>query len=106
MVVKRGANTEFHTVEVAGEDDYELQTYGLGTVRDNTALSLSGDSLTIFKLVGACSIRFDGTAHSSVPLDELAWPSMVVFDRMFSELYLTNSSQPGTLTLYVGKRGD
>lgn len=104
MVVKRGTDTEFKAVEIAGEDDYELQTYGLGTVRDNTELTLSGDSLTIFKLAGSCSIRFDGTAHSSIPLEELTWPSMVVFDRKFEDIYLSNSSQAGTLRLYIGKK--
>ena len=103
--MKRGAYTEFHTIEVAGEDDYELQTHGLGTVRDIVDLNLSGDSLTIFKLAGSCSIRFDGTAHSSIPLDQLTYPSMIVFDRKFEDIYLSNSSQAGTLTIYAGKRG-
>lgn len=104
MVVKRGTNTQFQAVEIAGEDDCELQTYGLGDVRDNEELSLSGSSLTIFKLAGTCSIRFDGTAHDSVPLETLDWPSMIIFDRAFSNIYLTNSSQAGTLILYTGKK--
>lgn len=105
MVVKRGAFTEFHTVEVAGEDDYGIQTYGLGTVRNNEDLSLSGDSLTIFKLAGSCSIRLNGTAHDLIELKQLTWPSMVVFDMKFSDMYLTNSNQAGTLTVYIGKKG-
>ncbi len=103
-VVKRGPYTKFQAVEVAGESDYELQTYGLGEARNNEALNLSGSSLTIFKLIGSCSIRFDGTAHSLIPLDELDWPSMVVFERDFTNVYLTNSSQAGTLILHVGKK--
>ena len=103
-VAKRGAHTKFSAVEIAGESDYELQTYGLGDARDNEALSLSGSSLTIFKLAGTCSIRFDGTAHSSIPLETLDYPSMIVFDRDFINIYLTNSSQAGTLILYTGKK--
>lgn len=103
-VAKRGAHTEYTAVEIAGESEYELPTYGLGTARDNEALDLSGSSLTIFKLSGTCSIRFDGTAHGSVPLETLDWPSMVIFDRDFTNIYLTNSAQAGTLVLHVGKK--
>ena len=103
-VVKRGPYTKFSAVEVAGESEYELQTYGLGDARDTEALSLSGSSLTIFKLAGSCSIRFNGTAHSLIPLDELDWPSMVIFELDFINVYLTNSAQAGSVTLYAGKK--
>ena len=89
----------------AKENDYSFSTYGLGATRDNVDLSLSGESVTIFKLQGSCSIRLNGTAHDPIELNQLTWPSMVVFDMTFTNLYLTNTSQAGTLTLHIGKRG-
>jgi len=103
-MIKRGVNTEFKTVEVAGEDEYALETISLGTAHTNSALGLDGLSLTVFRLDGTASIRFDGTAHDDIPLEPLVWPAMVVFERRFDNIYLTNTVQSGkSLRLYAGK---
>lgn len=105
MAVKRGANTEFKVVEIAGEDDYDFQSYDLGDARSDTNLSLSGYSLTIFSLDGSCSIKFNSSTKPAIPLEKLTWPSMVVFELQFTAVFLTNTSQSGkTLKLYIGEK--
>ena len=104
MPVARGSSTRFKTVEVAGEDEYALETVSLGVAHTNEALGIDGQSLTVYRLDGTASIRFDGTAHSDIPLEPLEWPAMVVFDRRFDNVYLTNTVQSGkVIRLYVGK---
>ena len=92
---------------VKKENDYDFQTYDLNTVRASpgSTLGVAGESLTIFTLSGSCSLRFDGTAKPAIPIEELTYPSMIVFDRQFTNAYLTNSAQSGkSLKLYIGKR--
>lgn len=90
---------------IAGEDDYDVQSYDLSTVRSDVALGLEGTSLTVFSLDGTCSIKFNSTSKPAIPLQKLTWPTMVLFDIEFSNIFLTNTSQSGkTLTIAIGKR--
>jgi len=114
MVVTKGADTRFKTVEVANvletisaEDDYDFQSYDLNTARASpgSTLGQAGESLTVFELAGSCSLRFDGTAKSAILVNELTYPQMIVFERTYTDVYLQNTSQSGkTLKLYFGKR--
>ena len=105
MVAKRGAFTQFHVVEVAGEDDYEFETYDLGTLRTDTALSLSGTSLTIWKLTGTCKLRFGSVTNPQITIAAIKWPVMIAFDLTFTEVYLSNTVQSGTeLQLFIGEK--
>lgn len=103
-MIKRGPNTRFETVEIAGEDEYTLKTVSLGTAHTNEALGIEGQSLTIFRLDGTASIRFDGTAHDDIPLLPIEWPAMVIFERQFNNVYLSNTIQSGkAIRLYAGQ---
>lgn len=114
MVIVKGANTRFKTVEVANvletvsaEDDYDFQSYDLNTARASpgSTLGVAGESLTVFELSGSCSIRFNGTAKPAILVNELTYPQMVVFERTYTDVYLQNTAQAGkALKLYVGKR--
>jgi hypothetical protein len=89
------------------EDDYDFQSYDLNTGRASpgSTLGQTGESLTVFELSGSCSLRFNGTAKPAVPVNELTYPQMVVFDRAYTNVYLQNTSQSGkTLKLHFGKR--
>lgn len=113
-MIKKGVDTRFKIVEVANvletisaEDDYDFKSYDLNTARTSpgSTLGIAGDSLTVFALSGSCHIRFDGTAKPAISLEVLTWPSMVVFERAYTNVYLQNSSQAGSfLKLYAGKR--
>lgn len=104
MVVKRSSTTEFQVVEIAGEDDTDFKSYDLGAAHTNAALGISGTSLTIWKLDGTCEIKFDSTSKPAIPLYAIIWPVMVVFERVFTNVYLTNSAQAGkTLLVYIGE---
>jgi len=114
MVVVKGADTRFKSVEVANvletisaEDDYDFQSYDLNTARASpgSTLDIAGESLTVFSLSGSCSLRFDGTAKPAMLLDELIYPQMIVFERSYTNVYLQNTSQADKkLKLYFGKR--
>lgn len=114
MVIVKGVDTRFKTVEVANvletisaEDDYDFQSYDLNTTRASpgSTLSIAGESLTVFELSGSCSIRFDGTAKPAILVNELTYPQMIVFARTYTAVYLQNTAQAGkTLKLYAGKR--
>ena len=114
MVVTKGADTRFKTVEVANvletisaEDDYDFQSYDLNTTRASpgSTLGQAGESLTVFELSGSCSLRFNGTAKPAILVNELTYPQMVVFERTYTNVYLQNTSQSGkTVKLYFGKR--
>ena len=91
-------------VNVAAEDDYDFQSYDLGNARSGTALSLAGASLTIWELNGACEIEFNSTSKPAIPLAAITWPAMITFERDFTNVYLTNTSQASkTLKIYIGK---
>lgn len=105
MVVKRGTDTKFRAVEIVGEDDYDFGSYDLGDARTDTALNVSGYSLTVFSLDGSCSIKFNLTSKPAIPLEALTWPVMVVFELQFTNIYLTNTSQSGkAIRFYAGKK--
>lgn len=105
MVVKRGDFTQFHVVEVAGEDDYVFETYDLGDARTDTPLSLSGTSLTLWKLTGTCKLRFGSATNPQITIAAIKWPVMITFDFTFTEIYLSNTAQGGTeLQLFIGKK--
>ncbi|MCK4241521.1 MAG: hypothetical protein KAX30_07845 [Candidatus Atribacteria bacterium] len=104
-VAKRGPHTKFRAVEIAGESDYDFQSYDLGDSHSDTALDLAGSSLTIWGLDGSCSVKFDSDVNPSIPLQPLSWPAMVVFERDFTNIFLTNAIQAGkTLKIYVGEK--
>lgn len=105
MEVTRGLYTEFKVVEIAGEDDYDFRSYDLGFLRADVALGLSGSSLTIWILDGSCSIRFSVVTKPSIPILSVIWPTMLVFDRSFTDIFLSNAAQVGkTLKIYIGKK--
>jgi hypothetical protein len=89
------------------ENDYDFQSYDLNTGRASpgSTLGQAGESLTVFELSGSCSLRFNGTAKPAIPVNELTYPQMVVFERTYTNVYLQNTSQSGkTVKLYFGKR--
>lgn len=105
MTVKKSASTEFKAVEVVQEQDYDFQSFDLGILRNNAQLDISGSSLTIWTLDGSCSMRFDVVTKPLIPFTSFVWPSMIVFDRAFTNIYLTNAIQAGkTLTVHFGKK--
>ena len=89
---------------IAAEDDYDFQSYDLGDARSGTALDLTGSSLTIWELDGTCEIKFNSTSKPAIPIAAIPWPAMITFERKFTNVYLTNTSQASkTLKTYMGK---
>ncbi|RLJ08596.1 MAG: hypothetical protein DRP12_00075 [Candidatus Aenigmatarchaeota archaeon] len=74
---------------------YDFVTLRLDTERTNKSLKISGKSLTVFRLTGSASIRFNSTTSPAIPLSPLTWPSMIVFEMDFEDVLVTNSAQPG-----------
>jgi len=82
------------------ENDYIFREYDLGIARTDVALGIAGSSLTIKKLTGEASIKFNDTAKDSIPLAEKE-----IYDIEFTEIFLTNTAQAGLiLQIYVGRR--
>ena len=103
--VQRGLNTEFKVVEIAGEDDYDFKSVDLGILHNDGALDISGSSFTIWILDGSCSIKINSTAKPAIPLEPIVWPTMIVFDMAFTNIYITNAIQAGkVLKIYIGKK--
>ena len=105
MGVKRGTGTEFKVVEIAGEFDYDFQSYDLGVLRSDAQLDISGSSFTIWILDGSCSMRLNEVTKPLIPFSSIIWPCMIVFDSAFTNIFLTNAIQAGkTLKIYIGKK--
>ena len=67
-VVKRGEGTEFHGVEIAGEEDYDFVSYNLGVLSAYVDLAIYGSSFTIWSLDGSSSIKLNLNKKPAIPL--------------------------------------
>lgn len=109
MVSKNILPTE---VDVARQIEYQratagvLKTYNiyevdLGVARTNVSLGIAGDNLVVLVLTGSASIRLTDVRNDAIPLSlslRLRKPTP------FSNLYITNTLQPGaTLTIAIGR---
>ncbi|MEW5759289.1 MAG: hypothetical protein AB1779_00815 [Candidatus Thermoplasmatota archaeon] len=88
------------------ENSYKHKTYALDTVFTDDALGIAGLSLTVFKLDGTVSIKFNSKDDDEIEITALTWPSMVTFELEYTNVYLTNkTAQAGKkATLFFGKR--
>jgi len=84
-------------------NDYKIVTVDLGTARSDSALGLSGISLTIIdKGTGNFSFKFNDKGKDAITQDDVADGS--VFEIEFSEIYFTNTAQAGlSVKLYIAR---
>lgn len=81
------------------EQDYAYQEIDLSDMRADAPLGLMGTSLSVKRLTGEASLKFNSTSGDAIPLGEKE-----VYQLRFSEVYLSNAAQPGlVLAIFVGR---